>query len=71
MPLEERVACLTEAVADQMADAAYYYWGEKLSNPLENAMKSYGSQAVSMRMKSSCSVTRPIPCSGARARKAS
>ena len=28
-----------------MADAAYYYWGEKLSNPLENAMKSYGSQA--------------------------
>lgn len=45
VPLEERVACLTEAVADQMADAAYYYWGEKLSNPLENAMKSYGSQA--------------------------
>lgn len=28
-----------------MANAAYYYWGDKLSNPLDNAMKSYGARA--------------------------
>lgn len=45
VPLEERVDCLAKVVADQMADAAYYYWGEKLANPLDNAMKSYGLQS--------------------------
>lgn len=45
VPLEERVDCLTKTVEDQMEDATYYYWGEKLSNPLDNAMKSYGFQA--------------------------
>ena len=45
VPLKARVDCLTEVMLDQMADASYYYWGEKLSNPLENAMKSYGLQA--------------------------
>ena len=45
VPLPVRVACLRGVAADKMADAVYYYWGEKLSNPLDNAMKSYGARA--------------------------
>ena len=45
VPLDVRVDCLRGVVKDKMANAAYYYWGDKLSNPLDNAMKSYGARA--------------------------
>lgn len=45
VPLTLRVACLTEVMADQMEKAAYYYIGERIAAPLDNAMKSYGSRA--------------------------
>lgn len=42
VPLAKRVACFTEVMADREGEASYYYTGERLSGPLENAMKSYG-----------------------------
>ena len=45
VPLDVRVDCLRGVVKDKMANVAYYYWGDKLSNPLDNAMKSYGARA--------------------------
>ena len=45
VPLDVRVDCLRGVVKDKMANAAYYYWGDKLSNPLDNAMKAYGARA--------------------------
>lgn len=39
VPLTDRVACLTEL----MDDDGYYYVGNRLSGPLDNAMQAYGS----------------------------
>lgn len=45
VPLENRIDGLVAAMEDQMAKANFYYFGEKLSMPLETAMKAYGRRA--------------------------
>ena len=39
VPLTDRVACLTELIDDD----GFYYVGDRLSGPLDNAMQAYGS----------------------------
>ena len=43
MPLADRVACLTEEVEQDQKDFPFYYVGNQLSGPLDNAMQAYGS----------------------------
>ena len=43
VPLTDRVACLSKKVEQDKDDFSYYYMGNGLSGPLDNAMKTYGS----------------------------
>lgn len=43
VPLADRVACLTKKVAGNKEDFPYYYAGDRISGPLDNAMKTYGT----------------------------
>lgn len=43
VPLADRVACLAEEVEQDQEDFPFYYVGNRLSGPLDNAMQAYGS----------------------------
>lgn len=43
VPLTDRVACLSKKVEQDKDDFSYYYMGNGLSGPLDNAMQAYGS----------------------------
>lgn len=49
VPLADRVACLTKKVAGNKEDFPYYYAGDRLSGPLDNAMKTYGTSGSVQR----------------------